>query len=547
MANRSNTLPVVSPALLSILVLATALRIWFAWDNPYTGDEVTSVLNASMYRAHYYDLISYDVRPVADYQRLLTFTGDYDLSDLVQHFITNSRGHPPLYYGILHCVIRFIGDSTLLIRMVSILCSILSVLFIYQIAHILGGRRAACLSALFMAIAPFPIFYSMMVRPYPMAMALSLGTTALLLKLIQTDTFDARSPRIYVFSIFSALGFYTIYHYGLTIVFQFTLLLFSRKWDRVHFTRLILAGAVLSLLIAPWIITLFAHMDTVRNDTQPHNGPNESIWIIVKTLVHLNFTKLFTISAITYETPPILIRSLRAALFLSSFGLIAFGIYRVTKSPFKWSIPLAFLTYYATNLTLDLTNNIHSLSMEKLQFLPVTFSLVFIATALEKPFPIKNYSMHIWPFFTMLFLAGSLHICVTKPRYEDPFTLPEIQSQVRKHSTERPYLFISNTHSERQFFSSITVLPEHGDYFLFRRKFYPENLSLLANLKQYDVIFLCNFFARGFDDYVYTDEELETISAHIIQAGFVRIQPDKIDRWTGVDHLLIFTAATEIP
>lgn len=533
--------------LLLIILLAAGLRFWFASDNPYTGDEVTSVLNASVYRATYYDHITYGIRPVIDYQYMLTYTGEYGMEELLQRFTENSRGHPPLYYVLLHLLIKFIGNDILLIRMLSVCCSLLSIWFVYQIGIYLSGYRTGLLAAMLMAVAPFSVFYSSMVRPYPLAMALSLATTAMTLRFIREDTFNLRNPRVYVFSILSALGLYTIYHYGLSIVFQFSLLLFSAKLERKRFIRLCVAGGILLIIVLPWMNLLFSTVDTVRTDSAPHKGANESFWVVAKTLIHLNFVELFTIPALTNEAPPLLIRATRFGLFLMSYGLIVWGFFKVWPHRKRWPLAAAIGGYYATNWALDLGADIHSLSMEKLQYLPVPISLVFIAAATSTPLQLGRRTIRLWPGVLALFITGSLYLCIVKPRYEDPFTIRAIQHQLHTKAGDRPYLFMSNSHSERQFFTSVSVAPSHGDYFIFRRKFWPDNQQQLINLDKYDFIFFCNFVARGFESYLYTKEELEQLTDILHSKGYNRIEPAKLDEWNIREHLLIFEKVPTAP
>ena len=529
----------------AILVIAALFRLWMAWDNPTTGDEVTSVLNATVYRESYLDQITYTARPVAEYQRMLTYTGENGIEPLIQRFIDNSRGHPPFYYVLLHGIVRFVGSHLMILRMVSIIASLLSIFFVYRIAQSLSNETTAQLAALLMAIAPFPVFYAMMMRPYPLATALALGTTAMVFRFIDQDTFQLKNWRVYLFSILSALGLFTIYHYGLTLAFQFTLLLFAQRFSKKHFATLFITGGLVILFLTPWISIMVSHVGVVRADSAPHSGPNESLWIVMKTLVYMNFGYFMNLPEITHEGPPFLVRAIRAGLFLLSFLLMAFGFSKLWPNRKKWPLLAAIAAYYATNFSLDLVSNIHSLSMEKLQFLPAAFSLIFIAAAIERPLSIAQRKITWWPIVLIIFIPGTLHICAAKPRYEDPFTLLEMQDQVKEHTTDdTPFLFVCNNHGERQFFTAVSILPSHGDFLLFRRKFFPDNLSELAELDKYETIFFINFYARGFDTYVFTVDELKQISASLDEVGFYLAQPIEVNEINSVDHLLIYKRET---
>lgn len=78
--------------------------------------------------------------------------------------------HPPLYQFILKIWDGFFGYSEVVSRFPSVLFSLLTVLFVYKIGHLLGGKKVAILAALFLAINPLAIYYSQEARMYSLAM-----------------------------------------------------------------------------------------------------------------------------------------------------------------------------------------------------------------------------------------------------------------------------------------------------------------------------------------------------------------------------------------
>jgi len=80
-------------------------------------------------------------------------------------FITGSDAHPPLYYLVLH-VWMLLGQSVLILRLLSVLASVGSVLLTYDLGRRLASQTAALVAASLMSVSAFQVWYGQEVRMY---------------------------------------------------------------------------------------------------------------------------------------------------------------------------------------------------------------------------------------------------------------------------------------------------------------------------------------------------------------------------------------------
>jgi 4-amino-4-deoxy-L-arabinose transferase-like glycosyltransferase len=81
---------------------------------------------------------------------------------------------PPVYNSIVAGFYSLLGVQERWARLVSVIFSLGSIVFIYLISGFLLGEKTGLLSALFMAILPYNIFYSRVILPEPMIIFLTL-------------------------------------------------------------------------------------------------------------------------------------------------------------------------------------------------------------------------------------------------------------------------------------------------------------------------------------------------------------------------------------
>lgn len=85
--------------------------------------------------------------------------------------------HPPLYYWLTHCWLQF-GRSEWFLRLPSLFFGVATVYLIYLLGKKIFNERIGLISALFLAVAPYHLYYSQEARMY--SLLTFLGTASML-------------------------------------------------------------------------------------------------------------------------------------------------------------------------------------------------------------------------------------------------------------------------------------------------------------------------------------------------------------------------------
>jgi len=167
--------------------------------------------------------------------------------------------HPPLYYLLLVPIVRFFGESTIALRLPSVLFAMLTLYIVRQIARELNLSRAAQIIALgLMVLSPFQLHYAQEARMYALFQVLVLGATLAALR-----------KQLLRFALLSALSLWT-HNYGLFYLAVNCGVLAWVVWQtkprmKVFETGLIVSivgGAAVALWL-PWALVLFGQMRAV--------------------------------------------------------------------------------------------------------------------------------------------------------------------------------------------------------------------------------------------------------------------------------------------
>lgn len=213
--------------LLIILLIALLARLYALGKESIWLDEATSLMLARM-----------------------------DLAELVRW--TARDIHPPLYYILLHFWI-VLGDSEAILRGLSVLAGVLNVLAIYALGRELFDAPTGLLSACFLALDPFHIWYSQETRMY--------AWTALLFSaIVWAALLYLHRPRQLALGLYVALavaGLYTHYYtlFALLLTNLWALYALMRKhipWRSWWYW--VGAQLVVLLLFLLWLPNLLAIM-----------------------------------------------------------------------------------------------------------------------------------------------------------------------------------------------------------------------------------------------------------------------------------------------
>lgn len=87
---------------------------------------------------------------------------------------------PPLYYTLLWAWTRLAGDSEPAARLLSVLLTAVSALYVHNAARVLAGRMAGAIAAFVWLLPALAFEYAVEIRPYPLLLVFVAGATAAL-------------------------------------------------------------------------------------------------------------------------------------------------------------------------------------------------------------------------------------------------------------------------------------------------------------------------------------------------------------------------------
>lgn len=209
-----------------MFLLAFLIRL-ISLDQSFWLDEATSAKVVQQY----------------GFQRILTDFSPHDF-------------HPPLYYLTLKFWTNIFGYSEIVLRIPSVLFSLLSGWFIFLIGKKLKNNQVGFWAAVFFLFNPLIIYYSQEARMYMMVTFL---LTAAFYYYFQTETYSSSgvekinkfstgsNNNIFLTNLLFFLAFLTFYG-SIFLIISFYIYLFYKKRYRSLF--LLLPGFVLGLLLA---------------------------------------------------------------------------------------------------------------------------------------------------------------------------------------------------------------------------------------------------------------------------------------------------------
>src|SRR5688572_16561708 len=149
--------------------------------------------------------------------------------------------HPPFYAVVMFAWIRLFGDSEISIRLLPLLCGLLTIVLVARLAIAYGGPRAGPVAAFILAISPPHIWYSQEARQYSLLVLLVVSWTWAFHRIR-----ESHATRWYVaYSVIGACMVFTHY-FAIAYLAAFTALALP---DRRARTRMLwIGGAIASVL-----------------------------------------------------------------------------------------------------------------------------------------------------------------------------------------------------------------------------------------------------------------------------------------------------------
>ena len=161
--------------------------------------------------------------------------------------------HPPLYYWFLNIWIRFFGDQVWVMRLSSILFSLITIWLVYKIGKEIKDKSVGLWAAILTGANPLLIYFSQELRMYSMVTMWLIGSVYFLVKILNPSTKLRTSwKNILGFNIMTGLSFVTFYGSAFLIGAEILYLLVNKK---IKLFLMSIWGIILALLSIGSLLT----------------------------------------------------------------------------------------------------------------------------------------------------------------------------------------------------------------------------------------------------------------------------------------------------
>ena len=161
--------------------------------------------------------------------------------------------HLPLYFLIINAWTAVVGESPWLLRLPSVIFSVISVVFIAAIANTLHSKPAARWAAWLAALSPFLIHHAQEARMYPLICMLAAASLLLLVRFI-----TGASRRLSIGFFIVNLALIATHYYTVFLIFAEILVLLwyrPRPWSSWVPAALASCAAILALVYIALFLT----------------------------------------------------------------------------------------------------------------------------------------------------------------------------------------------------------------------------------------------------------------------------------------------------
>lgn len=175
----------------------------------------------------------------------------------------------PLYF-LLMSLWREINGSIFFARLFSIIISLISIGFFYDLVKRIWNEKVAVCATFFFAIHPFLIFVSLEIRVYSLIVLLSLILTKLFFighlerRKTERERQQIITKKQILFILTAIISLYTNYYLGFILVAFFVALLVLKRWRdaKIYFLQMLIVGVAIIPLV--WAIKMQLAVSTGR-------------------------------------------------------------------------------------------------------------------------------------------------------------------------------------------------------------------------------------------------------------------------------------------
>ncbi|MDR1373207.1 MAG: glycosyltransferase family 39 protein [Dysgonamonadaceae bacterium] len=185
----------------------------------------------------------------------------HSVQDIIS--LTAADVHPPLYYFILKIAFSLFGESICVAKLVSVLPSVLTLIFSTCFLKKHFSDKAAILFLLCFIASNNMVYYSIEIRMYSWALFFVTMTAIAVWHIIS----DGKTIWWIMFLLSAVCAAYTHYYAGLTVGIEYILLLYYIiRHDRKKVFHVFSVAILALLLYLPWIATVISQFADVSEN-----------------------------------------------------------------------------------------------------------------------------------------------------------------------------------------------------------------------------------------------------------------------------------------
>jgi 4-amino-4-deoxy-L-arabinose transferase-like glycosyltransferase len=171
------------------------------------------------------------------------------IGEIVKNFSVGDF-HPPIFYWFLDLWTKFFGSNVIVLRLSSVLFSLVTIYFVYLIGNKIKNKKIGILAALFLAFNPLFVYYSQELRMYSMAtMWLIIG----LYYFVKIKNKKYNIKDLVIFNLMMGLAFGTFYGSIFLIASFAFYFLIKKEWKLFWLTNIGTGLAIIILI--PLLLT----------------------------------------------------------------------------------------------------------------------------------------------------------------------------------------------------------------------------------------------------------------------------------------------------
>lgn len=501
-----------------IVVLAAILRITFAQGIPLSGDEVISVIQATGQAVTYQNRHWPDNVPLSELKNFISYSEDHSVRNLFVS-LRDAGMHPPFYYIVLRYFLKYIGNDAFYLRLFSIILSLFSIVCIYLLGKTVCNDRVGVLSALILAISSYGIKYGAMVRPYPLAMLLSIVATTLVYQLCKDEKFAFINLKTIIYMLTILIGLYTIYHFVFVVILHLVMVVAHNIRNKKVLFRVVFLYGFVTVCYLPWLPFLLSQMKIIKAGSfYFHKKSGSPLFLsLFHSTVYTNFLQSVGGESLS------LLRLLITAMIGGATFLGCIDLARDKKGRiFVGAIMAYLLSWFLADLALG----VRTLRVAKLHFFLVPIGVALLATGIflaPERFHIKRSFMFV---VCGILLLNSIGICYAQTNYDGPGGMEMFQEKISRYvsrENQKQGLVLVNTARRRFLLPFAHVVNEPVDVYLVRMNELRAGKFKLYDCEKYCYVFIADIRVPTPNETFLTENKLDIVKNHLLKCGFVFI------------------------